>query len=233
MQLAVQKIVDALDEEYGAQLSFKEQEIQKIQLELDNVMKELKSTRKGLEEKQAQSQKLSEAQQLTRNIALALQQGYDELKEIMSRSGKEIPSMDDISKLDENEDIDVLFNMSDVDISLDATDEENQEQMDLYVKRIQAKVRAYTENNMLLEKEIKTLDNQYTEKEMQCKRLIAACCNLPIEKIDELVEPLTLAIESDPPDLDLARVIGFMDKIRRQGAFTESANNLPHSPQPE
>ncbi|CEJ04005.1 hypothetical protein RMCBS344292_17975 [Rhizopus microsporus] len=59
------------------------------------------------------------------------------------------------------------------------------------------------------------------EKEMQCKRLIAACCNLPIEKIDDLVEPLTLAIESDPPDLDLARVIGFMDKVKRQGAFTE------------
>lgn len=53
------------------------------------------------------------------------------------------------------------------------------------------------------------------EKELGCKRLIAACCHLPIDTIDEFIEPLTLAIENDPPDMDFTRVIGFMEKLRQ------------------
>ncbi|KAI9336040.1 ankyrin repeat-containing domain protein [Pilaira anomala] len=58
------------------------------------------------------------------------------------------------------------------------------------------------------------------QKEMEYRRLIAASCNLPIEKVDGLIGPLTLAIESDPPDLDMTRVIGFMERLRRP--------NTPH-----
>lgn len=54
-----------------------------------------------------------------------------------------------------------------------------------------------------------------TEKEMQCKRLIAACCSLPVEKVDILLEPLLAAVESDPPDLDFDQVIQFMEKLRQ------------------
>lgn len=52
-------------------------------------------------------------------------------------------------------------------------------------------------------------------REMGCKRLIAACCNLPLDKVDEFIEPLTIAVENDPPDMDFARVIGFMEKLRQ------------------
>lgn len=101
-----------------------------------------------------------------------------------------------------------------------------------------------------LEKKIKSLQNQVDtgaktidklkqdlesthvkakQKEMEYRRLIAASCNLPIEKVDGLVGPLTLAIESDPPDLDMARVIGFMERLRRQNASKTNVNS-PHDP---
>lgn len=143
-----------------------------------------------------------------------------------------MPSLNDTENIDEDEDIDALFNVPELVIPQDATEEQKKKKLDAYIKNVQAKVKAYTANDQELQDEIKKLEDQFYEKEMQCKRLIAACCNLPIDKIDELVEPLTLAIESDPPDLDLARVIGFMDKIRRQGAFAESStsNAPPHIP---
>lgn len=191
--------MDALEEEYGGQLEAKERELQKVQQELTEITTELDASRKGLEEKQAQSQQLSEAQQKIRTIETAMQQEYNELKEQMSQSNKTIANMDEITETDQDEEM--------FDVPTD------RQQLEDYIKRMQAKVKAYTANNLDLEKEIRTLDEQNTEREMQCKKLIAACCNLPIEKIDDLVEPLILAIESDPPDLDLARINGFMDKI--------------------
>lgn len=108
-----------------------------------------------------------------------------------------------------------------------------------------------------LEKKIKSLQNQIDssaktidklkldlettilkskQKEMEYRRLIAASCNLPIEKVDGLIAPLTLAIESDPPDLDMARVIGFMERLKRQQNTTPTTTlpksnvNSPHDP---
>lgn len=174
-----------------------------------------------MEERQAQSQQLAEAQQKTRNIKSALEAGWSRLEEILKKTGKPILNPNDYETLDENEDIDAQFAVSELTLPENATEEEKKKLLEEYVKNLQAKVKAYTTNDQELQKEIKELKDQFIEKELQCKRLIAACCNLPIDKIDDLVEPLTLAIESDPPDLDLARVIGFMDKIRRQGAFAE------------
>ncbi|KAI8645363.1 hypothetical protein BD408DRAFT_382237 [Parasitella parasitica] len=230
----VQKIVDALDDEYGTQLTAKEQELQTIQEEVNSVVRELEATRKGLETRQAQSQRLSEAQQKTRNIEVALDAGWKQLESIITKSGKSMPQREDIENIDENEDIDGLFNVPEVHIPEDATEEEKKKKLDDYIRNVQAKVKAYQTNDDALRKDIEKLQNEHTAKEMECKRLIAACCNVPIDKIDDLVEPLTLAIESDPPDLDLARVIGFMDKIRRQGAFAEpataSVNGQPGTP---
>ena len=206
-------------------MTLKEQELQKVQDDLNNITSELESTRKGLEERQTQSQKLSEAQQKTKNIQNAIQAGWIHLEEIMKRAGKPIPDYNAIDNCEENEDIDALFAVPELKIPENSTEEEKKTLLDNHIKLVQAKVKAYTANDLELKRETTQLEDQFFEKEMQCKRLIAACCNLPIDKIDDLVEPLTLAIESDPPDLDLARVIGFMDKIRRQGAFAEPVSS--------
>ncbi|KAI8880472.1 apses-domain-containing protein [Backusella circina FSU 941] len=209
----VQKIVDALDEEYGDQLASKDQEVNQIQNTLNGVTEELETTRKALEERQAQSQKLSEAQQKTRNIEIALAAGRNDLNEILKAAGKPPIAEADIDK---EINVDALFEIPDLsDESMDV------ETLRKHVMKLQSTVGAYTLNDAQLSKQVDTLKAQFAEKEMQCKRLIAACCNLPVEKIDDLVEPLILAIESDPPDLDLTRVIGFMDKIRRQGTYVE------------
>lgn len=219
--IAVQKIVDALDEEYGSQLTAKEQELQTVQEELTTVSQELEKTRKNLEERQTQSQQLSEAQQKTHYLENTLQTGWQRLESLMQASGKPMLTQQDLEQFDEQEES--AFSIPDLAtlIPEDKDEEEKKRLLDQHIQHARAKVKAYEANNRKLDQEIAELEHQYTEKEMQCKRLIAACCNLPIDKIDDLVEPLTLAIESDPPDLDLARVIGFMDKIRRQGAFTE------------
>ena len=61
--------------------------------------------------------------------------------------------------------------------------------------------------------EIRGLTGQH---ELQCKRIIAACCNIPIEDVEVLLEPLLEAVESDDVDLDMNLVSGFMSRVQHQ-----------------
>ncbi|KAG0175528.1 transcriptional regulator swi6 [Apophysomyces sp. BC1015] len=204
-------VSNCLDDEYGGQLTESEKELRHVLDELSSVTRQLEETRKDLEERQSKSRQLAEAQQRLHNLEVALQSEWSDLERITEH--KELLSPSRLDNIDETEDIDALF----------VVPYENQDR-EHFVQILQTRVDAYTKNGEELCSEVERLRTQSAEKEMQCKRLIAACCNLPIEKIDELVEPLTLAIESDPPDLDLARVVGFMEKIRRQGAFTDASS---------
>ncbi|KAI9498752.1 hypothetical protein BDB00DRAFT_799368 [Zychaea mexicana] len=225
----VQKIVDALDEEYGSQLSQRDQELKTIQDELEAATKELEATRKALEAKQTQSQQLVEAQQKIRNLQMALQGEWDGISTTLPANNTTA-----IDEIDEKQDIDALFLPSTPENSQGNANISRAHKLEHQIKLLESRITSYTQNDNDLRAELEGLKAQSAEKELQCKRLIAACCSLPIEKIDDLVEPLTLAIESDPPDLDLARVIGFMEKIRRQGAFSEGlpSTSSPSAPSP-
>lgn len=88
------------------------------------------------------------------------------------------------------------------------------------IKMLQNQVESSGKTIEKLKAESEVSQVKSKQKEMEYRRLIAASCNLPIEKVDGLIGPLTLAIESDPPDLDMARVIGFMERLRKP--------NTPH-----
>ncbi|CAO3587300.1 unnamed protein product [Absidia cylindrospora] len=211
----VQKIVDALDEEYGDQLTKREAQLKETEAKLETTNQALETARKDLERRQEQSQLLAEGQQKVRNLKQALDTGWNELGALLQKDNQPLDKTA-VLQFDVNQDIDAMFSV-DVDGGNDK---------DIMAK-LNARVAAYTLNNDALQTHVNELHAETAEKETQCKRLIAACCNLPVDKIDELVEPLTLAIESDPPDLDLARVIGFMEKIRRQGAFPDGTSPSP------
>lgn len=103
------------------------------------------------------------------------------------------------------------------------------------IKSLQNQLDAGAKTIDKLKQDLESTHAKAKQKEMEYRRLIAASCNLPIEKVDGLIGPLTLAIESDPPDLDMARVIGFMERLRRQNAAAAAAaakNNVnsPHDP---
>lgn len=212
--------MDALDEEYGGQLNQRDGELQQIESELDHATKELETTRKDLEARQTQSQRLVEAQQRFRNLQAALQTEWDRM------TTTPVDNITALDELDDTQDVDAPFAPTQDDSS------STNEHLTRRVKILRARIAAYKQNDQDLRAEVEEQRAQSAEKELQCKKLIAACCNLPIEKIDDLVEPLILAIESDPPDLDLARVIGFMEKIRRQGAFSDSLTSSQSSSPP-
>lgn len=190
----MQKIVDTLDEDYGDGISTRETQLQQTKDQLQATAQTLHHARKELEKRQADSQAFAEGQQKVRNLKQAMETSWNDLQLLLQSD-----TLDKAAVL--------ALDTSTIDTMTDVP--------------LKARISAYERNNAMLEGSVAGLRAETMEKEMQCKRLIAACCGLALDKVDELVEPLTLAIESDPPDLDLARVIGFMEKIRRQGSFLD------------
>ncbi|KAJ7623198.1 transcription factor [Roridomyces roridus] len=67
----------------------------------------------------------------------------------------------------------------------------------------------------LMKARLKGLQGASAEKEYQCKKIVALCAQIPIEKVEEMLENLLLAVESESPQVvDIGRVSGFMQKVR-------------------
>jgi regulatory protein SWI6 len=67
-----------------------------------------------------------------------------------------------------------------------------------------------------LRNEIIQLRAESGSQELHCKKIIAACCNVPIESVQGLIGPLLNAIESDEDPMDMSQVAAFMSRVKQQ-----------------
>ncbi|KAL1693598.1 hypothetical protein GGG16DRAFT_88538 [Schizophyllum commune] len=52
------------------------------------------------------------------------------------------------------------------------------------------------------------------EKEVLCRRIVALCTGTPVEEVEERLGDLLIALESESQVIDVARVSGFLQKVR-------------------
>ncbi|KAG9296565.1 hypothetical protein G9A89_015157 [Geosiphon pyriformis] len=79
-------------------------------------------------------------------------------------------------------------------------------------KQLQAQIAAYAKEEVELEEEIEKLTLKTSESEERYRRMIASCCQISPEEVDDLVEILVEAVESDGSELDLDRVRSLMNR---------------------
>ncbi|KAG6844773.1 hypothetical protein H0H87_003891 [Tephrocybe sp. NHM501043] len=65
----------------------------------------------------------------------------------------------------------------------------------------------------LMSARLKTLQGASAEKEYQCKKIVALCTGIPIDKVEGMLENLVIAVESESQGVDIGRVSGFMQKV--------------------
>ncbi|TFK29653.1 transcription factor [Coprinopsis marcescibilis] len=61
---------------------------------------------------------------------------------------------------------------------------------------------------------LKGLQGASAEKEYQCKKIVALCTGISIDKVEEMLDNLVIAVESEAQVVDIGRVSGFMQKVR-------------------
>ncbi|KAF5093808.1 hypothetical protein D0Z03_002283 [Geotrichum reessii] len=84
---------------------------------------------------------------------------------------------------------------------------------------LQARVLAYRENERRLVAFAGELRGRSAELEQKFRRIVAQCASIKEDQVDSLLEGLVQAVESDPGEVDLSRVAGFLRKVDDGGTF--------------
>ncbi|KAI1319894.1 hypothetical protein EDD11_002568 [Mortierella claussenii] len=226
----VQKMVDELDMEFSHEIMARQSQLQDTQALLRHATSELSETRRTIKQRRTQSVQLTEAQQKIKNLEQSLEEESQKTRSQKGYSGalrQKDGSHDDIDQL-------LSAQTARVGGGTGATDrasgtdgspqglKETEARVREEVLLLRARVLAYEQNEKELSQELVEIKGQSLEKELQCRKVISVCCNISLEKVDEMLVPLTLAVESDGASLDLSRVAGFMSKVKQQDAIAST-----------
>ncbi|CAG8695730.1 3353_t:CDS:2, partial [Dentiscutata erythropus] len=82
------------------------------------------------------------------------------------------------------------------------------------IRNLQAQINAYSKDEELLRQEINELRGKSVNAKMQYKKIIASCCKIELDKVDDCVEAILHAMESDSADFNLSRIKDLMSRVR-------------------
>ncbi|CAG8629290.1 10153_t:CDS:2 [Cetraspora pellucida] len=82
------------------------------------------------------------------------------------------------------------------------------------IRSLQAQINAYSKDEDLLRQEINELKGKSSNAELQCKKIIASCCKTELDKVDDCVEAILQAMESDSADFNFSRIKDLMSRVR-------------------
>jgi hypothetical protein len=78
---------------------------------------------------------------------------------------------------------------------------------------LRARVNAYKANNNALEESIQGLKSKSSELAAKYRKIISLCTQVDEESVDEHLESLLRAVESEPDDVELSRVRDFLSRV--------------------
>jgi len=78
---------------------------------------------------------------------------------------------------------------------------------------LRARVNAYADNNKALESNVRGLQSKSSELANKYRTIIGLCTGVEDTKVDEQLDNLLRAVESEPTDVELARVRDFLLRI--------------------
>ncbi|KAK9463888.1 uncharacterized protein V1516DRAFT_683413 [Lipomyces oligophaga] len=78
---------------------------------------------------------------------------------------------------------------------------------------LRARITAYKRNRIQLQELANILRSRSSEVEDKFRGVVAKCTDVPKERVDSLLEGLVQAVQSDPGDVDMVRVAGFLRNV--------------------
>ncbi|KAJ1982979.1 transcriptional regulator swi6 [Dimargaris verticillata] len=168
-QMVVALVQQAVDE---LERDF-QQDVQTKQQEIDDLKCQLSGATADLKEARCTVDALRD--QLTERDAL--QRQISTLEQILASSSNvpEVPS----------------------DPLLADTSSLSPQEMAAHMTKLNSYVEAHQLMNNLLRQHIDDIQSQATQREIQCKRVLSLCCNIPLDQVDALASHLLAAMESE------------------------------------
>ncbi|KAI8918455.1 hypothetical protein DFJ77DRAFT_428201 [Powellomyces hirtus] len=215
--LALSAMVDEMSTTFTDEMKIKGEQLEEVRNQLRQVTKELADVRKQNHLLRRENQQLPEMVQRIKNLETCLGEEMAlEYRNDASGSSNTPGGM--VSYLSHDSTTD-LHHTGLRESSASSTAPPSPKQHELHALR-----RTLSEKEQLertLRSEIIRLRSSSGKSELSCKKIIAACCHVPVEHVDDLLNPLLQAVESDA-EVDMNAVAAFMMAVKRKEgrAFT-------------
>ncbi|KAI0084457.1 transcription factor [Irpex rosettiformis] len=210
----IQTMIQALSSDFSAEIKSKQDSLDLTQAHLRAATRSLSEQRKQIQQQQAECAELDLITQRTRNLEKALEDednfdwtGRTELdgSDAGVRIGPGFKNRGPGSTLSGA--VDLSFSL-DEEPALPTTDSVASlirlRRMKLWQLRM----------DKLMEERINRLKGASAEKEFQCKKIVSMCTGIPMDKVEDMLENLVVAVESESQVIDISRVSGFMQKVK-------------------
>ncbi|TPX55293.1 hypothetical protein PhCBS80983_g05440 [Powellomyces hirtus] len=234
---SVQQMVDEMSTTFTDEMKIKGEQLEEVRNQLRQVTKELADVRKQNHLLRRENQQLPEMVQRIKNLETCLGEemaragnsGASSHHTIPNRTPGTVEYRNDASGSSNAPGgmVSYLSHDSTTDphhtglreSSASSTAPPSPKQHELHALR-----RTLSEKEQLertLRSEIIRLRSSSGKSELSCKKIIAACCHVPVEHVDDLLNPLLQAVESDA-EVDMNAVAAFMMAVKRKEgrAFT-------------
>lgn len=212
-------MIQSLSTDFQAELKAKQDSLDVTQAHLRAATRELSDKRKQIQNWQARCAELDQINQRVRNVEKALS---DEDK--FDWTGRT-----DLLGKDARESIGPAFSyrgvgstmigiggMVDISVNVDSEPPIPPPGSDTTATLVRLRRMKIWHQRMeeLVKARLTSLQGASAEKEYQCKKIVALCTGIPIDKVEDLLENLVIAVESESQIVDIGRVSGFMQKVR-------------------
>ncbi|KDQ19430.1 hypothetical protein BOTBODRAFT_170531 [Botryobasidium botryosum FD-172 SS1] len=211
-------MIQDLSADFAAEVKIKQDALDATQTQLRAATRELAEQRRQIQTWQAACGELDQVHQRIRNIDRALKEedefdwtGRTELDDepaTAASAGAAFQHRGPQSTLAAlGSTFELSFNL-DVDPAIPTTDSLATL---IRLRRLKA---WHARIEMLMDGRLEKLRGASAEKEVQCKKIVSLCTGVPMDKVEQMLEHLVIAMESDGPVPELGRVAGFMQKVR-------------------
>ena len=182
-------MIDELEKDFKKEVHQKHQEIYQAQEKLRIATQELAEARKKISDIQKEKDKIIENDLIIQRLELALSD------EIIKNQ----------RTLAEHE------RLQSQNTTIAETDPAK-----LELRALRSRITAYRETDLELRQQTADMKAKASEKEAQCKKLVAMCCNVSLGDVDGIIDSLLEAAESDGSNVDLIKVAEFIGRVKKE-----------------
>ncbi|KIP08834.1 hypothetical protein PHLGIDRAFT_103855 [Phlebiopsis gigantea 11061_1 CR5-6] len=210
----IQAVISELATDFSAEVKGKQEALDVMQAHLRAATRELSEQRKQIQVVQSQCAEFDLVAQRTRNLEKALEE-----EDKFDATGRTEPDGSDAEPV-----AGPAFRVrgpgstigSSVDLSINLDSEPPIPATDSAASliRLRRLKMWHVRMEKLMEQRSSKLQGASAEKEFMCKKIVALCTGVPLDKVEDLLENLVIAVESEPQVIDIGRVSGFMQKVR-------------------
>ncbi|KAI0955043.1 hypothetical protein AcW1_006748 [Taiwanofungus camphoratus] len=210
-------MIKSLGDDFGVEIKTKQEQLDVTQAHLRAATRELSEQRKQIQAWTARCGEMDQVNQRVRNVEKALEDedhfdwtGRTELdgRDAMTVAGPAFQMRGQTSTMTGlGGAVELSFNL-DTEPAMPTTDSVASliklRRMKMWHERIEA----------LMDARMRSLQGASLVKEFQCKKIVALCTGVPVDKVEEMLQNLVIAVESESQVIDIGRVSGFMQKVK-------------------